>query len=181
MTQDVLRISLDELNRQYERLRDPNDKYIYLRYINIGLIKKRLSDYQGAEKAWLGAIEYNPEQSLAFGNLADLYLYQLKDYPKAEEYYRKVLTMNPNHFEYYLGLISLYRYNLTEKKDMVESLMNDGAAINTAEAENYYLYLANYFAEGPENYGGNDLTKAKYYTQKTLELNSDLKDQLPDL
>ncbi|MBU2472442.1 tetratricopeptide repeat protein [Patescibacteria group bacterium] len=177
--EEILQLSLKDLNEQYQDLR--NDQYVYLSWINIGILKKRLGDNSGAEKAWLKAIDYNPDQTLAYGNLADLYLFNLGEYEKAEEYYLKALEMNPVHQGYYVGLVSLYRYNMTEKANLIEGIMINGAEINPAEAESYYMYLANYFAEGPNNKGGNNIEKARYYTQETLKLNSDLKDQLPDL
>ena len=43
------------------------------------------------------------------------------------------------------------------------------------------MYLANYFNEGSNNNGGDNKEKAIYYTQETLKINPELKDQLPDL
>jgi|TARA_Y100000031_G_scaffold70041_1_gene77698 tetratricopeptide (TPR) repeat protein len=179
MTEDVLEESLEDLNKQYKKIQE--DSYVYIRWINIGILKKRLVDYAGAEQAWQTAISYNPDQSLAFGNLADLYLFNLGEYEKAEEYYLKVLDMRSDNYTYYIGLVSLYRYNMTEKAHLIEELMIEGARINPGEVGSYYMYLANYFNHGPDNHGGNNKEKARYYTQKTLETNPELKDQLPDL
>lgn len=179
MDEKILQISLDDLNKQYQKLEEGD--HIYIRWINIGILKKRFGDYANAEKAWQNAISYNPDQSLAFGNLADLYLFDLREYEKAEEYYRKVLTMKSYNFNYYIGLATLYRYEMTEKTHLIEDLMLDGAKLNRADAGDYYLYLAVYFSQGPENQGGNNQQKAKHYSEKTLEANPDLKDQLPEL
>lgn len=180
MDEEVLRLTLEDLNKQYQKKKE-ND-HVYIRWINIGILRKRLGDYAGAEEAWQNGISYNPDQALAFGNLADLYLFELKEIAKAEEYYKKVLVMDPNNYNYYIGLATLYRYEMTEKApSLIENLMNDAAKINQGEPENYYMYLANYFNEGPDNNGGHNQEKAKYYTQKTLELNPELKDQLPNL
>ena len=179
MNEEILKSSLKELNEQYQDLRD--GEYIYLSWINVGILKKRMKDDIGAEKAWLNAIDYNPDRSLAYGNLADLYLFNMKKYEKAEEYYLKALEMNPNNYGYYVGLVSLYRYDMTEKANLIEGIIVNGAEINPAETENYYMYLANYFDEGVDNKGGNDKEKAKYYTQETLKINPELKDQLPNL
>lgn len=179
MSEDILEKTLADLNNQYQKKEEGD--HIYIRWINIGILKKRLGDYVGTEEAWQNAISYNPDQALAFGNLADLYLFDLGENEKAEEYYKKVLTMNPNHFNYYHGLAALYRYNTTEKAGLIEDLMLDGAKINPGEAESYYMYLANYFNDTKTNNGGEDKEKAKLYTQKTLAINPDLKDQLPDL
>ena len=70
---------------------------------------------------------------------------------------------------------------MNEKYNLIEGIIINGAKINPSEAENYYMYLANYFFEGVDNKGGNDKEKARYYTQETLKINSELKDQLPDL
>jgi len=179
MTEDILEKSLEDLNEQYQKLEE--DDHIYIRWINIGILKKRLNDFEGTEEAWQNAILYNSDQSLAFGNLADLYLFNLQEYEKAEEYYLKVLNMRQDNYTYYIGLVSLYRYNMTEKANSIEGIMTQGAEINPGESENYYMYLANYFNHGPDNHGGDDKEKARYYTQKTLEINPELKDQLPDL
>ncbi|MBU4339258.1 tetratricopeptide repeat protein [Patescibacteria group bacterium] len=177
--EEILQLSLEDLNGQYQDLRD--GKYIYLSWINIGILKKRLGDNPGTEEAWLNAIDYGPDRSLAYGNLADLYLFNLGEYEKAEEYYQKVLNMAPDNYTHYHGLASLYRYNMTEKSNLIEGIMLKGAENNPMGIENYYMYLANYFAEGPEDNGGNDKEKAKYYIEETLKINPDLKDQLPDL
>ncbi|MCG2699772.1 hypothetical protein L6274_01830 [Candidatus Parcubacteria bacterium] len=179
MSEDILEKSLEDLNNQYKKLQESD--HVYIRWINIGILKKRFMDYSGAEEAWQTAVSYNPDQSLAFGNLADLYLFNLGEYEKAEEYYLKVLDMRPDNYTYYIGLVSLYRYNMTEKANLIEGLMIKGAEINPSEAENYYMYLANYFNYGPDNHGGDNKEKARYYTQKTLEINPELKDQLPNL
>jgi len=135
-----------------------------------------MKDDSGAEKAWLNAIDYNPDRSVAYGNLADLYLFNMREYEKAEEYYLKALEMNPNNYGYYVGLVSLYRYDMTEKANLIEDIMVKGAETNPSEAENYYMYLSNYFYYGPDNHGGNDKTKASYYAQKVLEINPELED-----
>ncbi len=174
MTQEILDLSLEDLNKQYRKLQEGD--HIYIRWVNVGILRKRFGDYEGAEKAWLRAIDYAPEQTLALGNLADMYLFDMGEYEKAEEYYLKLLSMRTDNYNYYLGLASLYRFNMTEKAHLIEGIMAEAAEKNPAEAGAYYLYLAGYFARE-----GNDIDKAKYYSQKTLELNPELKDQLPKI
>jgi len=174
MDEYTLEISVAGLNKEYRLLSEGNN--IYNHWIEIGILKKRLGDYQGAESAWLEAGEVNPEHTLWLGDLADLYLYTLADYQKAEEYYLKAIEKNPYNVNYHYGLADLYRYNMTEKANLIEDMMVNGAKINPAEAANYSMYLAHYFAKE-----GQDLAKAKDYAEKTLILNPQLKDQLPDL
>ena len=177
--EEVLQLSLKDLNEQYQDLRE--GEYVYLSWINVGILKKRMKDDSGAEKAWLNAIDYNPDRSVAYGNLADLYLFNMREYEKAEEYYLKALEMNPNNYGYYVGLVSLYRYDMTEKANLIEDIMVKGAKTNPSEAENYYMYLSNYFYYGPDNHGGDDKAKASYYAKKVLKINPELKGQLLDL
>ncbi len=174
MSQEIFDLSLEDLNKQYQKLKEGD--HIYIRWLNVGIIRKRFMDYEGAEGAWLKAIDYAPEQSLVIGNLADMYLFDMGEYEKAEEYYQKALNMRTNNYNYYVGLVSLYRFNMTEKAHLIEGIMVEAAEKNPAEAGAYYLYLAGYFARE-----GNDINKAKYYSDKTLELNPELGDQLPQL
>ena len=176
MNKDILEKTLEELNLQYTKIQEGD--HIYVRWINIGILKKRLNDFKGTEEAWQDAISYDSEQSLAYGNLADLYLFNMKEYEKAEEYYLKVLSVRQDNHAYYVGLVSLYRYNMTEKANLIEGIMIRGAETNPSEAENYYMYLSNYFYYGPNNHGGDNKTKASYYAQKVLEINPELEDQL---
>ncbi len=172
ITQEVIDYSIEDLNKQYSKLREGD--HIYIRWINVGILKKRFDDFEGAEKAWLTAVDYAPEQSLGYGNLADLYLFTLGEYEKAEEYYLKVLELRKDNYTYYIGLAALYRYNMTEKAHLIEGIINEGASINPAEAANYYLYLADYYARDGEN-----IEKAKLYANKVIELDPESRDQLP--
>lgn len=174
MTANVLEDSLADLNKQYQKLEE-GDEHVYIRWINIGILKKRLHDYVGVEEAWQHAITYNPDQYLAFGNLADFYLYDLGDHVKAEEYYIKVLEMRPDYFAYYFGLAQLYRYNMPEKEHLIEELMLGGAEYNPMEGAAYYSYLAEYFFGRQETWD-----KSRLYRQKALELDPEIEDQLPD-
>lgn len=172
MTQEILDLSLEDLNKQYSKLKEGD--HIYIRWINIGILRKRLGDVEGTERAWLTAVDYAPDQSLAYGNLADLYLFSLADYERAEEYYLKVLSMREDNYNYYVGLAALYRYNMTEKANLIEDMMNEAADKNPAEATSYYLYLADYYARD-----GEDPAKAEKYVNLVVELDPDFESQLP--
>lgn len=175
MDEEVLRLSLEDLNNQYQEL--AKGDHIYIRWINIGILKKRLGDPRGAEEAWQAAISVNPKRALAFGNLAGLYFHNLKEYEKAEENYLKAISLMPDYYSYYVDLADLYKGKLTDKRNLIEDLINDGAeeSFGVAKAD-YYLYLAHYFSRE-----GDDLEKAKEYSQKALKANSNIEDQLPEL
>lgn len=179
MSAEIRDTSIADLNIQYEKM--AVDDHTYLRWINIGLLKKRLHDYSGAEQAWLSAVSYGPDQALAYGNLADFYLFDLSRYQEAERYYLKALELRPDNYGYYAGLAALYRYNMIEKADQIEQWMAKGAEANPAEAANYYMYLSDYFSRVKENSGGGDIVKARAYKRKTLELDPSLESQLPKI
>ena len=46
-------------------------------WVDLGVIKKIIGDLEGAETAWLKASEVNPQNSLSFANLGDLYGFYL--------------------------------------------------------------------------------------------------------
>src|SRR4030042_3428028 len=54
MDEEVLRLTLEDLNKQYQKKKEGD--HIYIRWINIGILKKRLGDYIGTEDAWQNAI-----------------------------------------------------------------------------------------------------------------------------
>ena len=101
---------------------------------------------------------------MAYGNLADFYFYYTKDYQKAEEYYKKALDINKNVYKYYEGLADLYRYNLTDKKDLVEKVINNGLENDSANKIIYYSYLVDFYHQ-KKNIG-----KKQEYIDKIKEI-----------
>jgi len=172
MDSKILQVSLDDLNKQYRELKKGD--HIYIRWVNIGILKKRFRDFSGAETAWQNAVSINPDLALAYGNLADLYLYFLKNDQKAEENYKKALSLDSSNYTYYFGLCALYRYNQTDKRNLIEGIMLDGVQKNLGTEVDYYLYLASYFSME-----GADKAKTKLYSDKVMAIDPSLKNQLP--
>lgn len=166
-TPERLQQIIDKLNSHYKNLesRDVNIN-IFGTWIEIGILKKTLSDFLGAEEAWQNALVLDSGDSVVLGDLADLYLYILKQPQKAEEYFKRALASDPINYTYYEGLATLYRYNMPEKKNLVETVMSDGAKNDPERTINYYLYLVDFFFKE-----GNDLKKMKEYINKAKELN----------
>lgn len=143
-------VELDELERVIGRL---NEAYVYLRegnkpylrWIDIGLYKKVLGDYKGAENAWRNSVSLAANPGLAYGNLANLYFYNLKEFDKAEEYYLKAIEITPSAYTYREGLSDLYRYELKDKRSLVEEIMVEGSKQDSVNAIVYYAYLFDFF------------------------------------
>jgi tetratricopeptide (TPR) repeat protein len=153
---------VDRLNEAYVYLEE-GDK-LYLSWIDIGMYKKVLGDYSGAEDAWRSAVALSDNPALAYGNLANLYFYNLRDYIKAEEYYKKALDAVPGSYTYREGLADLYRYDLRNKVNEVEQIMKDGVEKDINNSIAYYAYLVDFFSSE------NNEEKIKEYTKKIKEI-----------
>lgn len=151
----------------------------YNEWIDLGVNKKALGDFKGAEAAWLAAIETNANGFVPFANLGDLYANFLKDNVKAEENYKKAIAVNPSMIYIYRNLADLYRYNFKDTAKTEEILL---AGIE-ANKEIYsvvelYVYLGSYFAEL------GDKVKALKYFQEALKIEPDkeaIKEEIKNL
>ena len=64
-------------------------------WIDLGLYRKLIEDYDGARLAWEYAGALQPTNSLPFLNLANLYGYYIHDNIKAENYFAKAIKVDP--------------------------------------------------------------------------------------
>lgn len=95
---------LKDLSLQLSR--EPN----YLQgWLQVGILRKFLKDYEGAILAWQYASVIRPESYIAFNNLADLYYYYLKDFPKAEAALLEGISKNPKNPNLIIFLATLYQ------------------------------------------------------------------------
>ncbi|TSC94915.1 MAG: hypothetical protein Athens101410_696 [Parcubacteria group bacterium Athens1014_10] len=100
---------------------------------DLGMMKKTVNDYQGAEKAWLHLSEIRPQNSTSFWDLGDLYHNFLKDYPKAEWAYKQAIENSMGEFQnanYYRGLFELYYFQYKEKKDLAKPIIEEAIKNN---------------------------------------------------
>ena len=65
-------------------------------YINLGLAYYQIGKMEQAEKAWRGAIRFNPYSSVAYSNIAFIYIAK-NDKLKAREYAQKALSLDPKN------------------------------------------------------------------------------------
>lgn len=71
-------------------------------WLQLGILRKQIGDYDGAIEAWNFAGVIRPNIATSFLNLADLYAYYLKDRPKAEKSFHEAIKAEPqNGFAYY--------------------------------------------------------------------------------
>lgn len=164
---------INRLNKTYVLLEEKNNPYSS--WIDIGMYKKVLGDYKGAEEAWMNAVTLTDRPDLAYGNLANIYFYNIKNYDLAEEYYQKAIEISVNPFTYREGLSDLYRYIKTDKKDLIEKNMLDGALSDPNRKLKYFEYLYYYFVDEK------NIDKEAEYLKKIKEVNPEWKSDIQDV
>ncbi len=71
-------------------------------WINLGIYREKIKDYEGAAEAWEYASAIRPFDPVPLINLGDLYGYYVHDNKKAEEYFLKAIGVKPNEaYSYY--------------------------------------------------------------------------------
>lgn len=146
-------------------------------WIELGLLKKVIGDYEGARDAWEYAGAIRPENSLSFANLGELYGKYILDYPKAEANFRKSIQNKPNDTGTYMSLSDLYSYSYAQKKDLADDVLLEGLAANPGDTDLMRWLAALY--EREKNYAS-----ALEWWKKVLEKNpSDalVKQEISDL
>lgn len=135
LNENILPDVKERYQKKYELTKEKllNDPENFVAWIDLGIIKKGVHDYKGAEEAWLRLGEIRPQNSTSFGNLGDLYDHFLKDYPKSEWAYKKAIENSrgePQNANYYEGLFKLYYFHYSEKKDSAKPTLEESLKNN---------------------------------------------------
>lgn len=112
-------------------------------WIELGLQRKALGDYEGAREAWEYAKAIEPNNIVPWNNLGDLYHFYLKDYKLSELNWKKTIVLKTDYTPGYRGLYELYRYSLTSKAGEIPALLKAGIAASP-EATDLKALLADY-------------------------------------
>jgi tetratricopeptide (TPR) repeat protein len=78
-------------------------------WIDLGTYFKIAGDYEGAKLYWNYAGKLAPTDFISFGNLGNMYAYQLKDMVTAEKYYNQAIKNGPTQVYLYVQLAESYR------------------------------------------------------------------------
>ncbi|MFA5838323.1 MAG: hypothetical protein WC849_00015 [Candidatus Paceibacterota bacterium] len=89
-------------------------------WINLGLYRKLVGDYEGARQAWEYASILRPRFSLSFLNLANLYGYYIKDSKKAESNFLKAIEAEPTETYSYVAMANFYVEVLNDKNKAID-------------------------------------------------------------
>lgn len=105
-------------------------------WIDLGVERKQLGDYEGARDAWEYAKALGPNTNIVpWNNLGDLYHFYLKDYVKSEENWKKVIALKPDYIQGYRGLFELYTYSYKEKASQIPVFLKAGIAKNPTSTD----------------------------------------------
>ncbi|MCK5021669.1 MAG: hypothetical protein KAR54_00265 [Candidatus Pacebacteria bacterium] len=105
--EDAQQIMIDRLNTIIQDIKNNPDSYDD--WMNLGLQRKIIDDYEGVKLAWEYAKYLNPDHFLVWGNLGDLYAYYLKDNIKAEENYIGAIEYGSHQIPLYFKIAEFYR------------------------------------------------------------------------
>lgn len=144
LSPEVVQLFQQRLNETKEKLQknpDDFDSWLYL-----GVLKKGISDYEGARDIFVYAGQIRPKSSIPFANLADLYGYFLNEPPKAEEAIKKAISNDPNDYNFYFSLADIYRYKFPDGEKLYEQTMME-AMQKFPDNPNIVARLASYYRE----------------------------------
>lgn len=118
-------------------------------WIQIGLLKKIIGDYEGARDAWEYAGVIRPLNSVSFANLGELYWRYSPDYPKSEKNFLTSIKNKPDDSSTYISLSDLYFYSYSEKKDRADDILLEGIQANPEDI-NLMKWLASLYEREKE-------------------------------
>lgn len=95
-------------------------------WIDLGLLKKTIGDFEGARDAWEYAGVIQPGNSLSFSNLGELYWRYLHVYPQSEANFKIAIKHKPDDWQNYISLAELYHYSYKEKYELAPQALLDG-------------------------------------------------------
>jgi len=131
-------------------------------WIQLGILKKTIGDFEGARDAWEYVSVITPLNSVSFANLGELYWRYLHDYPKSEKNFLLSVKNKPGDVETYISLSGLYFYSYEEKKNLADDILFDGLKDNPGDV-NLIRALASLYEKQK------DYPKALEWWKKVLE------------
>ncbi len=117
-------------------------------WIDLGLLKQSVGDYDGAKEAFEFANKISPKNYVSFQNLGFLYGFYLKNPIESEKNYLKSLENDPSNTQVYLDLADIYFYDYKEKTAEIPDFLLKGIKnVNESEQTLLKARLGKYYAE----------------------------------
>ncbi len=133
-------------------------------WMQLGILKKEIGDFEGARDAWEYAGMLAPQGSVAFANLGDLYWRYLHDFPKAEANLKIAIAHKSDDAASWAELSDLYYYSYKEHAALADQVLLDGLKSNP-DNDTLMRHLA-YLYEMQARYGD-----ALTWWKKVLDFN----------
>lgn len=102
-------------------------------WVQGGLLKKVIGDFEGARDMWEYAGIIRPQNSTSFANMGELYWRYLPNFPKSELNFRTAIKNKPVEFSAYVSLSDLYFYSYAAKASLADDVLLEGLAANPRE------------------------------------------------
>ena len=172
--EEVKLFSDTQKNKLYEEIRVnaravQDDPTYLFGWVQIGLLKKIIGDYEGAGDAWEYAGVIRPANSVSFANLGELYWKYLPDYARSEKNFRISIKNKPDDPDVYIALSNLYFFSYKEKTRFADDVLLEGIRANPKDV-NLLKSLASLYEQQA------DYIKAVEWWKKALEKEPDNKD-----
>lgn len=103
-------------------------------WIDMGVYHKVAGDYEGAKIYWDYAGKLAPTDFISFGNLGNMYAYQLKDMAKAEQYYNQAIKNAPTQIYLYFQLAEAFR-DVSKDIPKAKAVVERGLVANPGNTE----------------------------------------------
>ncbi|MBI3075219.1 MAG: tetratricopeptide repeat protein [Parcubacteria group bacterium] len=91
-------------------------------WLDLGMLRKSIEDYDGAREAWEYASVIRPGNSLSFANLGTLYGYYLKNPIKAEANLLHAIENEPRFLDFYARMTDFYVEVMNDKSKAIDFL-----------------------------------------------------------
>lgn len=122
---------------------------IFSAWLQLGLLKKNIGDFEGARDAWEYAGLIRPQNSVSFANLGQLYWRYLRQFPQAETNFKISIKNEPTDAGTYVALSDLYFYSIKEKVALADDILLEGVKKNP-ESVDLEKALANLYERRSE-------------------------------
>ena len=127
LSESIKENSLKHIKALIEDLKKNPD--LYSSWLELGIYRKIIGDYEGAIHAWQYASLLRPNNAVAYGNLANIYIFELSNYKKGEQYLLKAISLAPNQVIYYEQAYEFYRF-IVKDTDKARRILEDGVSAN---------------------------------------------------
>ena len=126
--------SKDQLTKQIKEILEllAQDSTLFNQWVDLGLLRKTIGDYEGARQAWEYASAIRPHNSLSFANVGNLYGYYLKNPQKAEENLLQAIENNPKLVYLYLQTTDFY-LEVLDDRSKAKKILERGIVENPGE------------------------------------------------